>query len=59
MAVHSRGAGFQANLTIDKKRYRKTFSKSADAQAWEQKIKFSIENDIEILGVFWFKILDL
>ena len=51
MAVHSRGAGFQANLTIDKKRYRKTFSKSADAQAWEQKIKFSIENDIEILGI--------
>ena len=31
MAVHTRGAGFQANLTIDKKRYRKTFSKSADA----------------------------
>ena len=51
MAVHTRGAGFQANLTIDKKRYRKTFSKSADAQAWEQKIKFSIENNIEILGI--------
>ena len=48
MAVHTRGVSFQANLTIDKKRYRKTFSKFADAQAWEQKIKFSIENDIEI-----------
>ena len=48
MAVHQRGSGFQANLTVLGKRYRKTFSTSSDASAWENKIKFSIKNDIEI-----------
>ena len=49
MAVHKRGVGFQANLTVDKQRYRKTFNNTADALAWEKKIKFSIQNKIEIL----------
>jgi len=49
MAVHQRGQNFQANVTVQGKRYRKTFSSSSDASAWENKIKFSIKNDIEIL----------
>jgi len=49
MAVHQRGSGFQANVMVQGKRYRKTFSTSSDASSWENKIKFSVQNDIEIL----------
>ena len=49
MAVHQRGQGFQANVMVEGKRYRKTFSTSSDASSWENKIKFSVQNDIEIL----------
>ena len=57
MAVHPRGQNFQANLTVFGKRYRKTFSTSSDASTWENKIKFSLKNNIEIFetstSTFW------
>ena len=49
MAVHQRGQNFQANIMVQGNRYRKTFNNYTDASAWENKIKFSVQNDIEIL----------
>jgi len=49
MPILPRGSGFQANLTVFGKRYIKTFPNKEDAKSWEDKIKFSVKNDIDIL----------